>query len=254
MSIIKNIYRYPIKGLSAEPLAETQLNLGNGIPHDRRFAVAPGSTQLDSTAGNWMAKSFFLMLARNPKLAQLETRYDDATEILTVLRRGKQVTRGKLTDPIGRSLIEDFFAAFMGDEARGRPKIFEATGQDTLTDQSTPLISLINLASVRDIERVTNCPLNPIRFRGNIYFESDSPWLESKWLGQALHIGKARLKIVAPVGRCVATHVNPGTAERDVNILKALQSGFGHTNCGVFAEVTHAGRIHTGDKITPLQA
>ncbi len=253
MIIAKNIYRYPIKGLSAEPLAKTLLKAREGIAHDRRFAVAPGSTQLGPTTGSWMAKSFFLMLARNPKLAQLQTEYDEKTETLTVLRRGKQVSRGKLTDPIGRTMLEDFFAAFMGEEARGRPKIFEAAEHEALTDQPQPLVSLINLASVRDIERVTNCPLDPLRFRGNIYFECDTPWLENNWLDQTLQIGEAHLKVVAPTGRCVATHVNPDTAERDVNILKALQSGFGHTNCGIFAEVTQGGHIQTGDEISPVK-
>ena len=38
--IIRSIYRYPIKGLSAEPLERVMLNLGQCVPHDRRFAIA----------------------------------------------------------------------------------------------------------------------------------------------------------------------------------------------------------------------
>lgn len=250
MNELKHIYRYPVKGLSAESLSDTTLMVGRAIKKDRQYAIAPGSTPSDQNSGTWIAKNFFLMLARNPKLAQLETRFDEDSDTLTILRRGKQVTRGRLSEPIGRTMIEDFFAAFMGDEARGRPKIFEARDGNAHSDQSQTLISIINLASVRDLERITSCELDPIRFRGNLYFDGSEPWLESGWLGKVITIGSVHLKITAPVGRCVATHVNPETAERDVNILKALQSGFGHTNCGVFAEVVQAGEIRTGDAVT----
>ncbi|NQW00346.1 MAG: MOSC domain-containing protein [Rhodospirillales bacterium] len=247
---IRDIYRYPVKGLSPEPLDEALLVAGEGILHDRRFAIAPGSTPPTQNTGGWIAKNFFLMLARNPKLAQLTTEFDTATDTLTVLRRGKPVSKGKLTDPIGRTMIEDFFSAFMGEEARGRLSIFEARNGKALTDQSQPLISLINLKSVNDIGRVTGGKLEPARFRGNIYFDAPEPWQETDLIGRAVTIGDARLQVIAPIGRCMATHVNPVTAERDVNILKALQSGFHHTNCGVFAEVITGGTIRNGDKIS----
>ncbi len=246
---IQKIYRYPVKGLSPEPLAETVLTAGQGIDNDRRFAIAPGTTSANQNTGNWIAKSFFLTLARNPKLAQLKTRYDDTSNTLTILRRGKPVTKGRLTEPIGRTMLEDFFAAFMGGEARGRPKIFEAKPANSLTDQAQPLISLINLQSVSDIERITACQLDPLRFRGNIYFEGGDAWQESAWVDNVISINNVQLRIIAPIGRCVATHVNLQSSERDINILKALQSGFGHTNCGVFAEVVTGDTIAVGDSI-----
>lgn len=249
MSKIENIYRYPVKGLSAEALDAVDLTPGLGIPNDRRFAIAPGSTPASQNTGEWIAKNFFLMLARSPKLAHLQTRFDDETETLTILRRGKQVCKGCLTSPLGRTMIEDFFAAFAGEEARGRPRLFEASAGNALSDQSRPLLSLINLKSVTDIERVTGSHLDPIRFRGNIYFDGEKPWMETELVGKKISIGDSVLNIIEPIGRCVATHVNPQTAERDVNVLKALQSGFRHTDCGIFAEVIAGGTIHTGDHL-----
>lgn len=250
MNELKHIYRYPVKGLGPESLAETDVAVGGAIAKDRQYAVAPGSTPANQNTGEWLAKNFFLTLARNPKLAQLETTFDGDTDTLTIFRGGKQVTKGRLSDPIGRTMLEDFFAAFMGDEARGRPKIFKANQDNAHSDQSKPVISLINLKSIRDIERITSCELDPLRFRGNLYFESSDPWLESTWIGKTVTVGDVRLNVTEPIGRCVATHVNPASAERDVNVLKALQSGFRHTNCGVFAEVVQAGTIHVGDAIT----
>jgi uncharacterized protein YcbX len=191
-----------------------------------------------------------LMQAKNPQLTQLETKYDLDTQTLTILRGGKQVSRGQLTTLIGRTMIEDFLTTYMGDEACGSVKVYETQTGQMLSDQSRPLVSLINLASIRDINRITGIKINPVRFRGNINFECSDPWLENNWIGQTLRLGTATLKVVAHVGRCVATHINPGTSKHDVNILKALQYNFGHTNCGVFAEVTQTGIVKINDVIS----
>ncbi len=54
----------------------------------------------------------------------------------------------------------------------------------------------------------------------------------------------------ARIDRCAATHVNPETAARDMNLLEALRRGFGHIDMGVYAEVIVGGEIATGDRIT----
>ena len=250
MIVIKNIYRYPIKGLSAEALSEANLQAGKSLEDDRRFAIALGSTNLDLTEGGWMAKKYFLMQARNPKLTQLKTKYDLGTQTLTIFKNGKKVSHGQLTSLTGRMMIEDFLTAYMGDEAHGRVKIYETQTGKMLSDQSAPFVSLINLASVRDISRITGMEINPIRFRGNINLECGYPWLENHWVGKTLRLGAASLKVIAPIGRCVATHINPKTSKHDVNILRALQQNFAHTNCGVFAEITQTGPIQVNKEVS----
>ena len=146
-------------------------------------------------------------------------------------------------------MVEYFLTAYMGDGAQGRLKVFETQKKKMLSDQLRPLISLINLASVRDINRLMGVKIHPIRFRGNINFEYSYPWLESGWVGRTLRLGAASLEVVALVGRCVATHINPKTSKHGVNILKALQCNFGHTNFGIFAEVTQTGAIQINGKI-----
>jgi len=248
---VETIYRYPVKGLSAQALDTVAVSEDQAIPNDRRFALALGSTQADRAATEWMSKSHFLMLQRNEKLVQLQTEFDDTTDILTIFRNGKQVTRGKLTQAIGRTVIEDFFSAFMGDEARGEPKIVEAASGRTISDHAAPVLSMINLASVRDIERITGKAVDPLRFRANIYFDADEPWVEFTWTDRELAIGEARFVVESRIDRCAATSVNPATAERDLNVVKALQQGFGHIDCGVYLSVTKAGAISVGDPISP---
>ena len=37
---------------------------------------------------------------------------------------------------------------------------------------------LINLATVRDVERIVGAPVDPLRFRANLYFEGAEAWAE----------------------------------------------------------------------------
>ena len=250
MSIaITQIHRHPVKGLNAEPLARVALTPSEGIPHDRRFALAHGSTRFDTQAPEWRPKTQFLMLMRDEKLAQLRIAFDDETGELAVNRAGKQVVRAKATEPLGRTLIEQFFAGFMGTAARGAPRLLEAPGH-AFTDVPEKCLSLINLASVRDLERVMREPVDPLRFRANIYFEGAPAWAEFNWVGKEIAIGAARLRVTARIDRCAATNVNPKTAARDMNVVKALQRGFGHIDMGVYAGVVTGGDIATGDRIT----
>ena len=246
---ITQIHRHPLKGLNAEPLARAALTPGEGLPHDRRFALAHGSTAFDTRAPEWRPKTNFLMLMRDEKLAQLRIAFDEETGELAIHRAGKQVVRAKATEPLGRTLIEQFFAGFLGAAARGTPKLLEAPGH-MFTDTPEKCLSLINLASITDLERVMRADVDPLRFRANIYFEGAPAWAEFDWIGKEIEIGPARLRVTARIDRCAATSVNPVTAARDMNVVKALQRGFGHIDMGVYAEVIGGGEIATGDRIT----
>src|SRR5262245_20231304 len=100
------IYRYPVKGLSAEPLARTRLAPGQTIVADRRYAIENGPSGFDPAAPAYLPKIRFLMLMRNERLARLDTNYDDATHMLSVRNAGREVARGDLATVAGRAEIE----------------------------------------------------------------------------------------------------------------------------------------------------
>lgn len=245
---IVSLYRYPVKGLSPEKLDAALLQPGQTIRSDRAYAIENGPGRFDPDNPKYLPKVNFLMLMRNERLAALQTRFDDETQILTISRDGKQITRGALNTKLGRQLVEQFLAGYMQGELKGPPRIVTAPGH-SFSDVSAKCLHLVNLASVRDLESVVSAPLNPLRFRGNLYFEGAGAWEEKKWIGRTLRAGSARLKVFSETVRCEATNVNPDTAERDAAIPPTLQRTYGDMCLGVYAKVIEAGDVRTGDRL-----
>ena len=109
--------------------------------------------------------------------------------MLVLYRGGKRVARGDLSTSMGRTLIEEFFAAFMKEELRGAAKLVEAR-EGGFTDAPAPWLSLINLASVRDLgERIVGGEIDPLRFRANLYLEGLAPWRELDLVDREIAIG-----------------------------------------------------------------
>lgn len=249
MMSVADIVCYPVKGLSGQSLPAADLVPGAGLPGDRRYALAGASTRFDPEETPWLPKTSFLMLMRHEKLASIQTHYDDGTGILVIRRDGRDVLRANLTTPIGRSLVEQFFDAFMKREIAGKPKLVAAPPGGALTDEPDPQLSIVNLASVADLERVVRASVDPRRFRANVYLQGAEAWCERGWVGRELRAGAARLRVVAAIQRCAATNVNPASGVRDMNLPKALMRGYGHAEVGVYAKVVAGGRLAAGDPV-----
>jgi uncharacterized protein YcbX len=248
---LRTIYRYPVKGLSPDPLAEATLSPGATLAGDRRYAIENGPCGFDPANPAYLPKQRFLMLMKNERLARLDTRFDDAAQVLAIREGNAEVARGDLQTPEGRAAIEGFFAAFSADELRGPPKVLAAAGH-SFSDVARKVVSIINLASVAAIENMTGRPVDPLRFRGNLYVEGWPPWGEFDLLGREIAIGpQARAKVVKRIVRCAATNVEPGTGIRDLDIPATLLRRLGHADCGIYAEVTAGGAIAPGDAVVP---
>jgi uncharacterized protein YcbX len=255
---IASLQRYPVKGLSPEPLPRAALSKGGYFPGDRLFAVENGPSGFDPDRPEHQPKIKFLMLMRNESLARLRTRYDDATGELVVAEGGREVARGNLATPEGRLAIEAFFRRFMPGELRGAPKVLGAPEGFRFTDSRRGYVSLINLASVRDLESAVGAPVDPLRFRGNLHLEGLPPWAEFDLVGRVLASPSGvRLKVTKRIERCAATNVDPATGLRDLQIPKALMQAYGHFDCGVYAEVLSGGDLAEGARLSiepPAQA
>ena len=252
---VEQLYRYPIKGLSAEALDRVTLSPGQCLPEDRRFAIALGTTAFDPEHPIWLSKNHFIMLMRDAALARLQTSFASDTGMLTIAEDGETLLRASLTEPAGRREIAAFFDEFLGGAVAGPLRVVEAKGHAFADARPKPnagtdkYVSLINLESIRALEAAIEAPVEPIRFRANVYFAGPPAWCEMDWMGAEIAAGGARLRVISPITRCAATEVNPETAERDLDVVGTLMRGFGHNIMGIYAEVIAGGELAVGNRL-----
>jgi uncharacterized protein YcbX len=246
---LEAIYRYPVKGLSPEALDRTELERHRTIPFDRAYAIENGPSGFDPTKPAYMPKIRFLMLMRNERLATLRTRFDEANHTLSIEWERRVAVRGDLRTAEGRAAIERFMAEFEADELRGPPKVLAAPGH-SFSDVAKKVISIINLASVAELENAAGAPVDPLRFRGNLHVRGWPAWHEFELMGRTIAVGpQAKLKVVKRIVRCAATEVDPATGIRDLPIPRTIMDTWGHADCGVYAEVIEGGPLALGDTI-----
>jgi uncharacterized protein YcbX len=250
---IQAIYRYPVKGLSPKPLGRASLMPGETVPGDRLYAIENGPSRFDPAAPRYQPKTQFLMLMRNERLARLNTRFETSGRTLLVALDGREAVRGDLDTAQGRAAVESFFAGFCADELRGPPRILHAP-PFSFSDVARKVVSIINLASLAALEDVVGAPVDPLRFRANVYVAGWPAWHELDLVGDEIAIGASvRLKVVKRIVRCAAINVDPHTGIRDLAIPEALQRAYGHADCGIYAEVISAGEVARGDQVSVIR-
>ena len=248
------IYRYPVKGLSAEEMDRVALVPGECLPHDRRFAVALGSTRFDPQHPEWLPKIRFVMLMRDEKLARLRTRFDAESGVLAIAENDRELLRAAITEPDGRRPgggISRRFPRRRGRTAarrRGaRARLCRCAAQAERDDRQ---IRLADQPSEhrRHWRQRWACRSTPALSRECLFRRraglSEHGGSAPRSPSERRGCGSSRA-----ITRCAATQVNPVTAQRDLDIVAALERAFGHINMGVYAEVVAGGEISLGDAL-----
>ena len=251
---VVGLYRYPVKGLSPQPERWLDLVAGEGLPFDRRYAVALGSTAFDPAEPEPLDKGHFLMLRRDTTLAALRTELASDSNRLTIVAPGGATISADLDTAEGRATVEDFFMDYIGAACEGRPHVVAADGHkftdvSVISPEMMRAVSVINLASVNELGDRAGRPLDPLRFRANIYIDGLAPWEELGWVGREVTVGKVKCRGVRRTKRCAAVDVDPQTAVRDTNLAKTLVQTYGHPDCGVYLEVLAGGRVMLDDAV-----
>lgn len=247
---IAHIYRYPVKGLSADSLRKALLQPGAGIPGDRRYAIVRGGTLSLSLPGVRLTENQFVTLANTPRLALLTTRWIDGATTLTVERDGRQVAWADLSTVVGRARISDFFAAFLGDHGQPEAGIIEL-GDELSGLAGGTMVTVVSESSLHDLERVAGHSLDMRRFRPNLVLSGLPAWAELSMIGNEIATGRGlRLRLVQPAECRASANVDPDLGIVDVNLVRSLQRGFGHSSFGVLAEVVAGGVLEAGGKVS----
>jgi uncharacterized protein len=255
MMRITSLYRYPVKGLSPEPLTAARLDAGAYFPGDRLFAIENGPCGFDPDDPQHQSKTKFLVLMRMEALARLRTRYEDATGELVIMAEGEERVRARLSSAEGREAVAAFMRSFLDENLDGDPAVLAAPHGFRFTDSPSGYVSLINLASVASVAEMVGVQVDPLRFRGNIHVEGIPAWSEFDLLGRELRSASGlRLKVTSRIKRCAATNVDPQSGARDLSIPKTLMQNLGHMDCGIYAEIIGSGSLAPGERLEVVDA
>lgn len=261
---IDSLYRYPVKGLTPEHLDRVALEAGRAFPADRLFALAKPTGAYDAVNFVPLSKREYFVLLNTDRLAGLAASYDPASRTMRVTVQGHPVLEADFTTDEGRAEFVELYARVADLPDGVRPVLAEQPGYN-FTDNANDgprmmnTISLINRASIRDLEQRIGRELDPLRFRANVYLEGLDPWAERQWIGRELRLGGSgelggsggvTVRVVEETERCAATEVDPTTARRDVPVVRLLHENYGHEIMGVFAEVLSAGELAVGDAVS----
>jgi uncharacterized protein len=250
---VASLYRYPVKGLSPEPLERAELPAGGHFPGDRMFAIENGPSGFDPAAAEHLPKMRYLMLMKQEKLAKLRTRYDDATGVLTMSQGGHAVASGDLGSAEGRAAIETFLARYFAGELRGAPAVLSGPPGYRFMDSRSGHMSIIDRASIAAIAAAAGRKsVDPLRFRANVYVDGLGAWGEFDLIGRRMKLGTATIEITTRIDRCAATDVDPSLGIRDMRVVELLERSFDHHDCGVYARIVESGAVAPGDTLAAL--
>src|SRR4030095_12415310 len=118
-------------------------------------------------------------------------------------------------------------------------------------------VTLHGRGSLQALAAALGTEVSEVRFRSNIAVDGLGEWEEQSWGGQQIRRGAAEFDVVKPKTRCLATHANPKTGQRDLPILTTLTQKIGQENptFAVAMRPTRAGgEIHVGDQVMLLDS
>ena len=230
------LYRYPVKGFTPEKRSSVTVQADGRIAGDRvlAFRFADAATPDERDGLDYWPKSKGLALETFPGLAALRVTYDDEAQRMRIDHAGATLAEAGL-DAEGRTVLADAVTAFVLDspdakrlQRPGRlPLALVGDGTSSrFQDRGRGYVSLHSTASIDALGAALDQEVDDRRFRSNVVIGGVDAWDELDWRGD-VRIGDVRLRTAGPIVRCLATHANPDTGERDASVLKTLTGSFG---------------------------
>ena len=253
------LFRYPVKGFTRQECASLHVLPGGRVAGDRVLGLRfHDATTADDA---WGTKHQFAALVNTPGLTALRVELDHATLQLRATLAGDVLFDGVL-DSDGRrrlaSTVEQYILGLddnplsahphrlplrvVGDAMTSRYQDREP-GFTTLHGRG----SLVAMAAAVD----ETPPLTERRFRSNVAVDGVDPWEEQRWVGRKLQIGDVAFEAAGPVTRCLGTHANPVTGQRDRSMMTVLLDVFPaeRPTFGILMTSEHGGTIRVGDGV-----
>jgi len=257
---VESLWRYPVKSMRGEELPEVFMGF-SGIYGDRYYAFR-------SSAGR---KGFpYLNANVQEQMLTYQPRFRDAERSLKPpnLAEASSIAPGVTpaygdADEMSLDIVTSSGEVIAIDDPalmvrlteglRGEHRLKLVRSDRALTDCRP--VSLISSSTIRQIESELGIPLDPRRFRANIYFDfttGDGGFAEDAFVGRRLRIGShATVMVLERDPRCRLLSLDPETGEHNPEILRKVVQA--HDNlAGVYCAVLVEGVLRKGDSIELL--
>jgi uncharacterized protein YcbX len=252
------LYRYPLKGFTPEE-CNTLTVLDEGkISGDRVLGIRFADTQAADDA--WSRKTGMLALVNTPGLARLQVSFEEKTLRLRISLESA-VLVDEVLSPEGRKRIAaglaDYVLKLDENPLSGHPerlplRVIGDGFAPRYHDDEAGRVTLHGRGSLQAFAAAVGTDVSELRFRSNIAVDGLGAWEEQSWVGRKVRIGAVEFYVIKPKTRCLATHANPETGERDLPILTTLTQKIGQEN-PTFAVAMHpngaGGQIHVRDQV-----
>lgn len=230
---IKALFRYPIKSMAGIPLDRAGLGW-HGLNGDRRFAFRP---LVDQSGFPWLTASQLPELLLYKPFGASAVDNDLPTHVRTPGGAPIELQSDELRNEVSRR--------------HGNPVELMQLNHGIFDEAA---VSLINVATVRGLEREAGRQLDVLRFRPNILIESDGvePFAEDDWVGKTLRFGTddndPAVSVTMRDLRCVMINLDPESCEADSSVMKAAVR-LNANHAGVYATVIRTGELRIEQKI-----
>ncbi|MSQ07945.1 MAG: MOSC domain-containing protein [Dehalococcoidia bacterium] len=257
------LYRHPVKGFTPEQRESLTVMPNGRVSGDRvlvfRYADAPQPNEL-----GWMPKANYAVLSNTPGVAKAKLHFDEARQRLSidfgpgapgVAEAGlDEEGRRKLAQAVASFALAQEFSPLHGHPEKLPLRLVGDMDREHFHDSAEGRVTLFSRESLCALGEALHDPdMDGRRFRANIVIEGVSEWAELGWAGKRVRIGRLDFEAVKPVVRCVATHANPVTGERDCDVMNTLTRVFGHEKPSFAVSLeckSGGGVVHVGDEVT----
>jgi uncharacterized protein YcbX len=258
MAHVAALYRYPLKGFTPEE-CETLTILDEGrVAGDRVLGIRFADTEAADDV--WSRKHGMVALINTPGLAPLRVNFDAKAMRLRLCFENSVLIDEELS-PEGRRRIGTVLANYvlkldenpLANHPERLPLRVIGDGKSPrYHDEEPGRVTLHGRASLGAIQASVGRDVSELRFRSNVAVDGLTAWEEQNWIGRKIRIGAVEFDVVKPKTRCLATHANPVTGERDLPILTTLTQKIGQENptfAVAMVPTAAGGQISLGDKV-----
>jgi uncharacterized protein YcbX len=259
MPRVAALYRYPVKGFNPEE-CETLTVLDEGrIAGDRVLGFRFADTEAPDDA--WSKKTGMVALVNAPGLARLRLKLEEKPVRLRISLETAVLAEESLNSE-GRkriaAAVEDYVLNLdenpLSDHPERLPLRLVGDGlQPRYHDEEAGRVTLHGRASLEALGAALETEISELRFRSNVAIDGLEAWEEQRWVGRKIRIGVVGFEVVKPKTRCLATHANPTTGERDLPILTTLTRNIGQetpTFAVAIFPTGAGGQIRIDDRVT----